>query len=190
MTQHETIVLGGGCFWCTEAVFKMLKGVEVVLPGYAGGPETANDAVAPSYDKVSSGNTTYVEVIKIDYDPAVISLTDLLTVFFASHDPTTINRQGNDIGPQYRSAIFYSATEHSEHKEIVEKFIAELNASSAEGKPIVTEISPLGKFFKAEDYHLDYYARNKDAPYCELVINPKLEKVQKKFAELLKSGQS
>jgi len=189
MSRHESIVLGGGCFWCTEAVFKMLKGVESVLSGYADGSETLGDEKAPSYDHVSSGTTRYVEVIKIDYDASVISLDDLLTVFFASHDPTTVNRQGNDVGPQYRSAIFYSESEHSEHKEIVEKFVTELNASSTQGRPIVTEIAPLGKFFKAEDYHLDYYARNKEAMYCELVINPKLEKVQKKFAELLKSSQ-
>lgn len=185
-SDKESVILGGGCFWCTEAVFTVLKGVSSVLPGYAGGPETARDTKAPSYELVSSGTTSYVEVIKIDYDPAVISFADLLTVFFASHDPTTLNRQGNDVGPQYRSAIFYLGSEHSEHKSLAENFIAELNASSAEGKPIVTEISPLGKFFQAEAYHLDYYARNKDAPYCELVINPKLEKVQKKFAELLR----
>jgi peptide-methionine (S)-S-oxide reductase len=184
-SKSETIILGGGCFWCTEAVFKMLKGVVSVTPGYAGGPETAKDVHAPGYEKVSSGTTSYAEVISIEYNPALISLENLLTVFFATHDPTTLNRQGNDIGPQYRSVIFYSSPEQ---KDTAEKFIDELDASSKEGNPIVTEVTPLGAFFRAEEYHLDYYARNKEAPYCELVINPKLEKVQKKFAEFLKEN--
>lgn len=173
----KTVVLGGGCFWCTEAVFKMLKGVASVLPGYAGGTGK------PTYEAVVTGTTGHAEVIKIEYDPAVISFDDLLTVFFASHDPTTRNRQGNDVGTQYRSIIFYTS---EDQKEAAEKFIADLNASSPDGKSIVTEIEPLKEFFPAESYHLDYYAKNQEQPYCELVINPKLEKVQQKFAELIK----
>ena len=180
MNDTKTAVLGGGCFWCTEAVFKMLKGVSSVLPGYAGGVDNSK---APSYELISGGNTGHAEVIKIEYDPAQVSFEDLLTVFFASHDPTTLNRQGNDIGTQYRSIILYT---NVAQKQSAEKFIADLNDSSAQGKPIMTEIVPLVRFFPAESYHVDYYAQNQDAPYCELVINPKLEKVQKKFANLLK----
>ncbi len=177
-TAVKTIVLGGGCFWCTEAVFKMLKGVESVLPGYSGGSSK------PTYDQVSSGNTGHAEVIEIKYDPTKISFEDLLTVFFASHDPTTLNRQGNDVGTQYRSVIFYT---DDAQKKSAEKFIADINDSSKLGKPIVTEVSPLKEFFQAESYHLDYYAKNQGQAYCELVINPKLEKVQQKFADLLKT---
>lgn len=178
-TQHETIYLGGGCFWCTEAVFKMLRGVTVVEPGYAGG-KTKN----PNYYSVSEGNTGHAEVIRIEYNPQEIMLGDLLTVFFATHDPTTMNQQGADIGTQYRSIILY--TTDAQRKE-TEAFIKDLNASSTFGKAIVTEIAPFEAFFPAEEYHKDYYERNKDSnPYCEVVINPKLEKVQKRFAELLK----
>ncbi len=175
--NSKTAVLGGGCFWCTEAVFKMLRGVESVLPGYAGGNGK------PTYDQVSSGTTGHAEVIEIKYDPSQVTFESLLTVFFASHDPTTLNRQGNDVGTQYRSVIFYS---DEDQKNAAEKFIAEINASSKLGKPIVTEIAPLTQFYPAESYHLDYYARNQNQPYCELVINPKLEKVQQKFADLLR----
>jgi peptide-methionine (S)-S-oxide reductase len=167
VSTNSTTVFGGGCFWCTEAVFKMLKGVISVVPGYAGG----------------DSSTDHAEVIKIEYDPAKIKFDDLLTVFFASHDPTTVNRQGNDIGPQYRSIILYT---NEGQKTVAEKFIKELNTSSTEGKAIVTAIVPFKEFFQAESYHLDYYAKNQDQPYCDLVINPKLEKVQQKFAELLK----
>ncbi len=178
--KKEIAVFGGGCFWCTEAVFKMLKGVSKVLPGYAGG-EKPN----PTYEEVSGGKTGHAEVIYIEFDPSQVKYTDLLTVFFASHDPTTVDRQGNDYGPQYRSVILYSS---EEQKKDAEKFIADLNASNSEGKPIVTEIKALGEFYEAEDYHKNYYERNKNSnPYCEVVINPKLEKVQEKFAELLKN---
>ncbi len=184
MTKNLKIaVLGGGCFWCTESVFKMLKGVESVLPGYAGGDSTKQ----PSYEQISSGTTGHAEVIEITYDPSKVTFENLLTVFFASHDPTTLNRQGADVGTQYRSVIFYT---DEEQKKSAENFIAELNASSKEGKSIVTEIAPLEKFFPAESYHVDYYARNKDQPYCELVINPKLQKVQEKFADLLKENEN
>ncbi len=178
--DKETAVFGGGCFWCTEAVFTMLKGVDSVLPGYAGG-RTEN----PTYPTVSEGNTGHAEVIKIEFDASVISYEDLLTVFFASHDPTTLNRQVNDVGEQYRSVILYT-TEVQKVK--AEKFIAEINASNAEGKPIVTDVVPLEKFYEAEEYHKDYYKNNPSKPYCEIVINPKLQKVQEKFANLLKSN--
>jgi peptide-methionine (S)-S-oxide reductase len=177
--KHEIAVFGGGCFWCTEAVFKMLKGVSSVLPGYAGGT-TKN----PTYEEVSSGKSGHAECIQIEFNPAEIKYSDLLTVFFGSHDPTTVNRQGADVGTQYRSVIFYTT---GEQKETAESFIKELNNSSAEGKPIVTEVTPLDVFYVAENYHKDYYERNKDAPYCEIVINPKLEKVVKNYAELLKT---
>lgn len=176
----EKAVFGGGCFWCTEAVFKELQGVKVVKSGYAGGaPEDA------TYEKVSTGQTGHAEVIYIEYDPEKISYHDLLTVFFASHDPTTVNRQGNDIGPQYRSVIFYTT---DKQKEETEKFIAEINTSDSMGTPVVTEVTPLEEFYEAEIYHQEYYANNKNAPYCELVINPKLEKVKKEFSKLLKKN--
>ncbi len=174
----ETAIFGGGCFWCTEAVFLMLRGVQAVAPGYAGGT-TAN----PTYEQVSSGRTGHAECIKIDYDPKQIAFHDLLTVFFASHDPTTPNRQGNDVGTQYRSAIFYTTPGQ---KAEATQFIAELSQVPG-GKPIVTEIAPLAEFWPAEDYHQKYYESHKDAPYCQLVIDPKVEKVQEQFAELLKS---
>ena len=176
--RNETIVFGGGCFWCTEAVFKMLRGVISVLPGYAGG-HTDN----PTYYSVSNGNTGHAECVEIEYDADIVKLTDFLTVFFGSHDPTMVNRQGNDFGTQYRSVIFYST---EEQKGVIEEFIKEINNSSKEGKPIVTEVGPLKKFFVAEDFHKDYYENNKTNPYCEVVINPKLEKVVAKFANLLK----
>lgn len=174
----ETAVFGGGCFWCTEAVFKMLKGVSSVVPGYAGG-KTEN----PTYMRVTEGDTGHAEVIQITYDPSQISYETLLTVFFASHDPTTLNRQGADVGTQYRSIIL--ATSPAQEAE-ARAFISKLNASSEMGAPIVTEVVPLTKFYEAEDYHKNYYENNKDVNrYCELVINPKLEKVQKEFAQLL-----
>lgn len=176
--QTETAVFGGGCFWCTEAVFKMLKGVNSVLPGYTGGT-TKN----PTYEEVSSGNTGHVECVKIEFNPAEVNYRDLLTVFFGSHDSTTVNRQGNDVGTQYRSAVFYST---EEQKQLVENFINELNGSSAEGAKVVTEVLPLGDFYVAENYHKDYYERNQDAGYCQVIISPKLQKVQKEFASLLK----
>ena len=173
----EIAIFGGGCFWCTEAVFKSLKGVLSVLPGYAGG-----EGKNPTYEQVSTGKTGHAEVIKIEYDSNIISYQNLLTVFFATHDPTTLNRQGADVGTQYRSVIFYTT---EEQKEEVEKFIAEINNSSKEGSPIVTEIKPLEKFYEAENYHKDYFANNPGNQYCELVINPKLEKVKQKFSELV-----
>lgn len=176
----EVAIFGGGCFWCTEAVFLSLKGVMSVTPGYAGG--TTKD---PTYEQVSSGTTGHVEVVRITFDPVQISFHDLLTVFFGTHDPTTLNRQGNDVGTQYRSAIFYT---NDEQKKEAERFIAEINVSSNTGVPIVTEIKPLEAFYEAEDYHKNYFARNPGNPYCEIIINPKLEKVQHNFAALLKKS--
>ncbi len=180
MQNTETAVLGGGCFWCTEAVFKMLRGVSSVLPGYSGGT-TKN----PTYDQVCSGTTGHAECTKVEFDPSQITYRDILTVYFGSHDPTTLNRQGNDVGTQYRSVIFYTTPEQ---KKTAEDFIKELNDSNKDGKKIVTEVVPLTEFYVAENYHKDYYERNKDAPYCEIIINPKLEKVQKQFANLLKNN--
>lgn len=178
--NKEIAVFGGGCFWCTEAVFKMLKGVSNVLPGYSGGT-----VPNPTYEQVCSGTTGHAECTQVEYDPSQINYKDLLTVFFGSHDPTTLNRQGADVGTQYRSVIFYTTPEQ---KQIAENFIKEINSSSSEGKPIVTEVLPLDIFYPAEDYHKDYYERNKNEAYCELVINPKLEKVVKNFGELLKNN--
>lgn len=180
--QNEIAVFGGGCFWCTEAVFKMLKGVSSVAPGYAGGT-TAN----PTYESVSSGTTGHAEVIKVEFDPSVITYRDLLTVFFATHDPTTLNRQGNDVGTQYRSVVFYT---NDGQKNEAERFIEEIDSSHPDGNKTVTEVKPLVKFHPAEEYHKNYYAQNKAAPYCQLIINPKLEKVQKEFAALLETKTS
>lgn len=168
-------IFGGGCFWCTEAIYKMLKGVVSVEPGYAGG--TSPD---PTYDDVSSGHTGHAEVIKVEYDPELISYNDLLSVFFATHDPTTLNRQGNDVGTQYRSIILAD----DEQKKEAEAYLRELDGA-ANGDPIVTEVKLLEKFYPAESYHRDYYARNQDKPYCQLVISPKVKKAKEKFARLL-----
>lgn len=173
----EVAVFGGGCFWCTEAVFKMLKGVTSVMPGYTGGAKEN-----PTDEEVSSGTTGHAEVVRVEYDPAQVKYSILLTIFFGSHDPTTKNRQGADVGTQYRSVIFYTTPEQ---KAEAEKFISEINSSNKFGDPVVTELEPLGKFYGAESYHQDYFARNSENQYCQLVINPKLEKVQKNFGELL-----
>ncbi len=174
----ETIVFGGGCFWCTEAVFTMLKGVVSVEPGYAGGTTPS-----PTYESVCTGKTGHAEVIKIVYDPSVIRLEDLFTVFFATHDSSTLNRQGNDVGTEYRSAIFYTTPAQ---KVAAEKFIAEIDTSTTEGGKVVTEVTPLDTFYPAEEYHKNYFEKNPDRAYCQIVVNPKVEKVQAKFAELLK----
>lgn len=174
----EKLVIGGGCFWCTEAMFQTLRGVEYVEPGYSGGtPETA------TYKQVCNGTTSHAEVIQITYDPAVISYDDLIRMHFLSHDPTTLNRQGNDVGPQYRSAIFYKS---EEEKEIAAKIMAELQADFA--NPIVTTLEPYEAFYKAEDYHHDYYAQNSSQPYCDIVITPKLLKFRQKYAERMKDS--
>ncbi len=177
----ETAVFGGGCFWCTEAVFKMLKGVIRVDPGYSGG-KVAN----PTYDEVCSGVTSHVECIRVEFNPDIVTYQDLLTVFFGSHDPTALNRQGNDVGEQYRSVIFYS-TENQKAQAI--EFINELNSSNKMGSQIVTSVESLKEFYIAENYHKDYYERNPDEAYCQVVINPKLERVVKKFGDLLKNAE-
>lgn len=179
-TGNEIAVFGGGCFWCTEAVFSELRGVISVMPGYAGG--TVPD---PSYDAVCTGQTGHAEVIRIEFDPGQITFNDLLTVFFATHDPTTLNRQGNDVGTQYRSAIFYNT---DAQRDAANAFIAKLHASDPGGKPVVTEVTalPLDKFYPAEDYHRNYYKNNSKQPYCQVIIEPKVEKLQKEFAALLK----
>lgn len=178
MTKKDTAVFANGCFWCTEAVFKSLKGVISVAPGYTGGSTDK-----PTYDQVLTGTTGHAEAIKIVFDPAKISFDDLLVVFFNTHDPTTLNRQGNDVGTQYRSAIFFG---NEEQKAKAEALIQELNQKHAYDKAIVTEVKPLQKFYEAEDYHHDYYDKHGADPYCQIVIAPKLEKFQKRFAELLK----
>jgi peptide-methionine (S)-S-oxide reductase len=177
--QTETAVFGGGCFWCTEAVYKMLNGVISVTPGYAGG--FGNN---PTYDEVCSGLTGHAEVVKIEFDPSVILYEDLLTVFFATHDPTTLNRQGDDIGTQYRSIILYA---NGGQKQKALDFIKKIDEADHK---IVTEVKPLESFYEAEDYHRDYYFRNKNAPYCEVVISPKLAKLQERFSNLLKNQKA
>jgi len=173
----KTAVFGGGCFWCTEAVFRMLKGVLNVESGYAGG-----SASNPSYENVSSGNTGHAEVIRVTYDPALISYEDLLTVFFGTHDPTTPNRQGADVGTQYRSVILYGS---DEEKAVAERVAKEIQESLKDGSRVVTQIVPLDTFYPAEDYHQKYFENNKGAAYCQLVIEPKVEKVRKRFAQLV-----
>lgn len=180
MERFQIAVFGGGCFWCTEAVFKMLKGVVSVVPGYAGGTKPN-----PSYEEVSAGKTGHAEVSRIEFDPKQISYNDLLTVFFATHDPTTLNRQGNDVGTQYRSMILYT---DELQKDEAERFIKEINDSHPGGAPVVTEVKPLEKFYEAEKYHHDYYTNNSSQAYCQVVINPKLDKVREKFSELLKNN--
>lgn len=176
----EEVVFGGGCFWCTEAVFKKLRGIKSIKPGYTGG-----QVPHPTYLQVASGKTGHAEAIYIEYDPNEISFKDLLTVFFATHDPTTVNRQGRDVGTQYRSVIFYTT---EEQKSEAQKFINGINSSDLEGARIITEIQPLEKFYEAENYHHDYYENNKEALYCQIMINPKLDKMQKDFTELLKQN--
>ncbi len=180
MSETKQAVFGGGCFWCTEAIFKMLRGVTAVEPGYAGGT-----VPNPTYDQVCTGRTGHAEVIRVAYDEGLIAFDDLLSVFFATHDPTTLNRQGNDVGTQYRSAVFYV---DEEQRAAAAAFIAGLEKDHPGGDPIVTSLEPLAAFYPAEDYHKNYYANNKDEPYCQVVINPKLAKAKKRFAELLKEN--
>lgn len=176
--QEDTATFGAGCFWCVEAIFQQLEGVGSVTPGYSGG-----HVKNPAYREVTTGSTGHAEVARIAYDPSVITYDKLLEVFWQTHDPTTLNRQGADVGTQYRSVIFY----HDENqKKKAEKYKEALNKSGAFEGPIVTEISPLKNFYKAEDYHKNYYNQNKNQPYCRMVIGPKLEKFRKAFREALK----
>ncbi|WP_117883379.1 peptide-methionine (S)-S-oxide reductase MsrA [Aureibaculum luteum] len=177
---HELATFGNGCFWCTEAIFQQLEGVSKVESAYAGG-EVKN----PSYKEVSSGSTGHAEVLRVVFDPKVISYTELLEVFFSTHDPTTLNRQGADVGTQYRSAIFYH---NEEQKKTAEAMIEALEEENIFDDPIVTEITALNNYYPAEDYHQNYYNNNKTQGYCRAVINPKLEKFKKQYKDKLKKG--
>ncbi len=176
--KTDTATFGTGCFWCTEAIFQELKGVLKVTSGYSGGT-VAN----PSYEEVCTGNTGHAESLQIIYDPSVITFDELLEVFWESHDPTSLNRQGNDVGTQYRSVIFYH---NDEQKQKAEHYKAELDKSKAYNKPIVTEITAFTKFYPAEDYHQNYYLNHGSQPYCSFVIRPKVEKFEKVFKDKLK----
>lgn len=176
--KSEQAVFGGGCFWCTEAVFQDLKGVIDVKPGYSGGISKN-----PTYREVCSGKTGHAEVIKINFNPEEIQFEKLLEVFFLTHDPTTLNKQGADVGTQYRSVVFYS---NQKQKKITETVINSLNNKNTYDKEIVTEVSELKEFFPAENYHNDYFSKNGNEPYCRFVIQPKIEKFRKVFDELLK----
>ncbi|UAY53714.1 peptide-methionine (S)-S-oxide reductase MsrA [Ferruginibacter albus] len=178
--KTDTATFGNGCFWCTEAVFQELKGVLKVTSGYSGG--TVEN---PTYKQVCTGTTGHAECLQIVYDPSVISYDELLEVFWKTHDPTTLNRQGNDVGTQYRSVVFYHS---DEQKAKAEKYKDELNKAGAYPDPIVTIIEPFTKFYPAEDYHQNYFNENGDEPYCRLVIRPKVEKFEKVFKDKLKKN--
>jgi peptide-methionine (S)-S-oxide reductase len=177
--DNRIATLGGGCFWCLEAVYLEMNGVEKVESGYTGG-RVAN----PTYKQVCSGTTGHAEVVQVTFDPDVVSFREILQVFFTIHDPTTLNRQGADVGTQYRSAIFYHS---EEQKHVAEEMIRELDATTIWGSPIVTEVTPIAEFYRAEDYHQDYYARNSRQPYCQVVITPKLAKFRRTFQAKLTS---
>lgn len=177
-SKLDSAIFGAGCFWCVEAVFQRLKGVERVISGYSGG-----SVKNPTYKQVCEGNTGHAEVCKIYYDPTVLTYTELLEVFWKTHDPTTLNRQGNDVGPQYRSVIFYN---NDEQKELAQHYKNKLDSSGIFSDRIVTEISPAGEFFVAEDYHQNYFDENGNQPYCSFVIKPKIEKFNKIFKDKIK----
>lgn len=174
----ETATFGGGCFWCTEAVFLQMRGVKSVTSGYTGG-HTPN----PTYEDICDGDTGHAEVVQIVFDPKQISFSELLEVHWRSHDPTTLNRQGNDTGPQYRSAVFYHS---DQQRELAERYKAKIDAAGVYGKPLVTEITKASAFYPAEGYHQNYYANNAGDGYCRVMIGPKLEKLRKVFAEKVK----
>jgi peptide-methionine (S)-S-oxide reductase len=177
-TQREVATLAGGCFWCLEAVYDQLRGVLEAESGYTGG-----HVVNPSYEQVCTGRTGHAEVVQITFDPQQVSYADLLKVFFTIHDPTTLNRQGNDVGTQYRSAIYYHS---DEQKQIAEQVIKELGEANLWPNPIVTELTPLDKYYPAEDYHQEYFANNPNQPYCRAVVAPKVGKFRKYYFEQLK----
>lgn len=177
-SNYETATFGNGCFWCSEAIFSRVQGVIKVLPGYSGG-QLKN----PTYKEVCEGNTGHAEVVQITYDKSIISFPELLQIFFVTHDPTTLNRQGADVGSQYRSVIFYHTPEQ---KELAEKIILDLDAQKIWSNTIVTSIEPFTNFYTAEDYHLGYYANNPNHGYCQFVITPKIEKFEKVFKKYLK----
>ncbi len=176
--NREVATLGGGCFWCLEAVFDDLRGVESVESGYAGG-----DTVDPSYQEVCAGTTGHAEVVRVTFDPREVSFKEILEVFFTIHDPTTLNRQGADVGTQYRSAVFYHTPEQ---KEAAERTIAELDAAKIWDAPIVTQVVPIEKFYEAEDYHQEYFRKNHTQGYCRMVVAPKVAKFRSHFLEKLK----
>ena len=178
MSNTQTAVFGGGCFWCIEAVFDQLEGVESVESGYMGGRNSN-----PSYQQVCEGNTGHVEVIRVSFDPNKITFKELLDVFFTVHDPTTLNRQGNDVGTQYRSVIFYTTDEQRQQAEL---FVENLNSTKAFASSVVTAVEPAKDFFVAEKYHQEYYANNSSQPYCQFVISPKLKKFQQKYGTRMK----
>lgn len=178
MPTQEITTLGGGCFWCLEAVYDELQGVESVESGYSGG-----SVVNPTYQQVCNGNTGHAEVVQVTFDPAAVSFREILEIFFTIHDPTTLNRQGADVGPQYRSAVFYHTPEQ---KATAEQVIAELNAAQLWDAPIVTEVTPFEKLYRAEDYHQEYFQRNPGQGYCRVVIAPKVAKFRQKYLSRLK----
>ncbi len=177
-SEKEIATFAGGCFWCTEAIFKRLKGVESVDSGYTGGKTEK-----PNYEEVSSGQTGYAEAVQVTFNPSVISYETLLDIFFATHDPTTLNRQGYDIGTQYRSAIFYH---NDSQKEIAKRFIEKLEKEGTYQKRIVTEVAPFEQFYSAEDYHKNYYDINRDKPYCTVIIDPKIQKLLREYKKEVK----
>ena len=176
---NEVATLAGGCFWCLEAVYDLLKGVKSVESGYMGG-KVAN----PSYQQVCTGNTGHAEVVQVTFDPAIVNFKDILDVFFTVHDPTTLNRQGNDVGTQYRSAIFYHSPEQ---KAAADQKITELNAAHLWNSPIVTEVTPAETFYMAEDYHQEYFENNPNQGYCQFIVAPKVAKFRKHYLEKLKA---
>ncbi len=178
INKMEVATFGSGCFWCTEAVFEKLKGVESVVSGYTGGT-----TINPTYKEISSGKTGHAEVTQITFDPSIISFTELLEVFWQTHDPTTLNRQGNDVGTQYRSAIFYH---NDTQKQLSEEYKKKMTEAEVFDDPITTEITKLDIYYPAEEYHQDYYEQNKSQPYCSFVITPKIEKLKKIFKDKLK----
>ena len=179
MDKRSVATLGGGCFWCTEAVYGNLKGVINVESGYSGG-----SVQNPSYEQVCTGTTGHAEVVQVTFDPNIISFEDILRIFFTVHDPTTLNRQGNDLGTQYRSVIFYH---DEEQRQKAEKIIGEIGAAQIWDDPIVTELAPFAAFHKAEDYHQGYFTNNPNQGYCRVVIAPKVEKFRKRYADRLKN---
>lgn len=177
--NQEAIVLGAGCFWCTEAVFQRLNGVEKVISGYAGGI-----VPNPTYRQICTGTTGHAEVVAVFYNPQLISLAEILEVFWATHDPTTVNRQGADVGPQYRSSIFYFSEDQA---DLARKLKLELNQNAVFDSPVVTEITPFLNFYEAEDYHQNYFNENGMQPYCQFVVRPKVDKLKTYFQSKLKS---
>lgn len=178
MAEIEYITLGGGCFWCVEAAALELDGVASVAPGYAGGHDPE-----PTYEAVCTGRTGHAEVVRVGFDPAILPLDVLLRIFFTVHDPTTRDRQGADVGPQYRSIVLF---ERPEHEAVVRSVIQEMEGRGLWPDPVVTEVVPLDRFFPAEQYHVDYYRRNSGQPYCQVVISPKIAKVRREFSERLR----